>query len=249
MSSDSLGDRMKGYESVPKYRLTPRTPVMMRLDGRAFHTFTRRFERPFDLAFNVPMWMTARYLCKNIAGARLAYVQSDEISLLLADWRSQNTQPWFDYEVQKLCSIGAAMATAEFSRMMVDTDRVDHARPGAFPQFDCRVWNLPPSEVVNYFIWRQQDATRNSISSLAQSKFLAKELHCVNTGGMQDMLMAQHGVNWNDCPIPQKRGVCIRKSLDAEGHWTWLLDEAIPVFTQDRGYVEQWLSFPEDSDE
>lgn len=246
MSSDSLGDRMKDYESVPKHRLTPRTPVMMRLDGRAFHTFTRRFERPFDWTFNRAMWTTAAYLCRGIAGARLAYVQSDEISLLLTDYRTQNTQPWFDYEVQKMCSVGAAMATAEFGRIMIDFGYADVSQSGSLPQFDCRVWNLPPPEVVNYFIWRQQDATRNSISSLAQSKFSAKQLHCVNTGGMQDMLMAE-GINWNDCPVPQKRGVCIRKSQDDNGRWTWKVDEAIPIFTQDRSYVEQWLTFPEDS--
>jgi tRNA(His) 5'-end guanylyltransferase len=243
MSNDNLGDRMKDYESVTRVRLVPKMPVMIRLDGKAFHTLTRNMDKPVDFAFQKCMWKTAQHLCEQIQGVQVAYVQSDEITLLLVDYQSIKTQPWFDYEVQKICSIAAGMASAEFSEQL--------ERRGVF---DCRAWNLPAHEVVNCFIWRQQDATRNSISGLAQAHFSAKQLHGKNTSQMQDMLMLEKGINWNDCPVPQKRGVCVVKEtyealysgpagIDAYSavRTRWVVDEAIPIFTQDRSYIQRFV--------
>jgi len=250
MSKDSLGDRMKGYESVPRTRLVPKMPVLLRLDGKAFHTLTRGMEKPVDMAFQRSMWMTAQHLCEEIQGCRVAYVQSDEITLLLVDYQAIQTQGWFDYEVQKMCSIAAGMASAEFSQLL--------GRRGIF---DCRAWNLPREEVVNCFIWRQQDATRNSISGLAQAHFSAKQLHGKNTSQMQDMLMLEKGINWNDCPVPQKRGVCVVKEeyevpfsgpagVDAYSatRTRWVIDESIPVFTQDRSYIQKHVDVDVEDD-
>jgi tRNA(His) guanylyltransferase len=226
-----LGDRMKRYEAIAQTRLVPKVPALIRLDGKAFHTLTRGCDKPWDRQFQEAMLDAARYLCEGISGCRVAYVQSDEISLLLVDYQTVQTQGWFDYEVQKLCSVSAAMAAAKFSLTF-----------GRLAAFDARVWSLPIHEVANYFIWRQQDATRNSIASLAQAQFSAKQLHGQNSVAMQDLLIAK-GINWNDCPIPQKRGVCVVRetfAVDEAIRHRWVVDEAIPIFTENREYVERF---------
>lgn len=246
MNKDSLGDRMKGYEGVSKTRLVPKTPVLGRLDGKAFHTLTRGMEKPYDARFQRCMWAAALRLCKDVQGCRIAYVQSDEITLLLVDYQDPRTEAWFDYEVQKMCSVAASIATGtflkEFSRDFPDYE-------GNLPAFDARFWTLPEHEVVNCFIWRQQDAVRNSISGLAQAHFSHRELWSKSGPEMQEMLH-QRGVNWNDAPVPQKRGVCVVREtqpfvVSATGEETvrarWVVDEDIPTFTQARWYVERHL--------
>ena len=100
---DELGTRMKEfYESVPKTKLMRRTPVAIRIDGKAFHTFTRGFNKPFDDVLISAMQDTMKYLCKNIQGCVLGYTQSDEITLILVDYKRLNSSAWFDYEVQKM---------------------------------------------------------------------------------------------------------------------------------------------------
>jgi tRNA(His) 5'-end guanylyltransferase len=114
---DDLGTRMKTfYEEVPKTRLTRRTPVAIRIDGKAFHTFTRGFDKPFDEVLGNAMVATMKYLCENIQGCVFGYTQSDEITLILIDYQKLTSSAWFDYEVQKMCSIAASMATMEFNR-------------------------------------------------------------------------------------------------------------------------------------
>ena len=125
MKNDSLGDRMKKYEGVPKTALMRRNPVIIRIDGKAFHTFTRGFRRPFDNVLIESMQKTMKYLCEDIQGCKLGYYQSDEISLLLTDYENINTAAWFDYEVQKMCSIAASMATLAFNRYFGNNAMVD----------------------------------------------------------------------------------------------------------------------------
>lgn len=240
---DSLGDRMKGYESVPRTRLVPRMPVLLRLDGKAFHTLTRNMDKPVDEKFQQAMWETARHLCEEIQGCQVAYVQSDEITLLLVDYQTIKTQGWFEYEVQKMCSVAAGMASVQFSEWL-NTAGI----------FDCRAWNLPREEVVNCFVWRQQDATRNAIQMLGQSKFSHRQLHGKSCPVIQEMLFQEHGINFNDCPIPQKRGACIVKetytmqvvaSDEPVTRTRWVVDEAIPIFTQDRSYIQRFVDIEE----
>lgn len=255
MPSDALGDRMKMYEMVPRTRLVRRLPVVMRLDGKAFHTFTRKMERPYDERFQGAMWAAARHLCEEIQGCRVAYVQSDEISLLLTDWDSFGTDSWFDYQVQKMVSVAASICTGGFLRgLALHGIGIDLMFDGSnIPAFDARVWNLPRHEVVNYFLWRQQDASRNSILSLGQAHFSHKQLHGKNTSQVQDMLVLERQINWNDCPVPQKRGVCIVKEtfevpggdgVDSATRTRWVIDEDIPIFSQDRSYIERHLTEP-----
>lgn len=207
---DALGDRIKNqYESRTKYFLPRRTYTLIRLDGKAFHTFTKGFERPYDERLMAAMDYTTKMLCENVQGCKLGYVQSDEISLLLTDFDKITTSAYFDNNIQKIASVTASMASAYFNKYMwdngiIDTDKI------AF--FDSRVFSIAdPIEVENYFIWRQADAVRNSISMTAQSLYSHKELNGVSTEKMQDLCM-EKGVNWNDQPTGFKRGrMCIKE--------------------------------------
>jgi tRNA(His) guanylyltransferase len=206
---DALGARMKGqYEHRFRTFLPRRTYTILRLDGKAFHTYTRGLERPFDQQLMDDMAKTAQFLCQEISGTVFAYTQSDEISLLLTDFATTKTQAWFDGNVQKMVSVSAALATAKFNEL----------RPGKLAFFDSRAFIIPDrSEVANYFVWRQQDATRNSISMAAQAHFSHRELHRKSSAQMQDMLHDGPGINWNDYPARFKRGtvVCPVTSVEA----------------------------------
>lgn len=202
--STSLGDRMKEYEEVTRFILPRRTHTIIRVDGRAFHTYLKGAVKPFDFEFMECMKVVTRELCDEVTGTVLAYTQSDEISLLVTDFKRQDTQPWFGGVIQKMASNAASVSSAWLTRLRLEE------RP-AF--FDARVYTIPdPVEVANYFIWRQRDAVRNSISMVAQHHFSHKELQGKNGNEMQDMLFTQRGVNWNDLPEFCKRGrVCIRE--------------------------------------
>lgn len=274
---DSLGDRMKNnYENRSKTYLVRRMPVIIRLDGKAFHTFTRGMKKPYDKIFHNTMNATMEYLCENIQGCKLGYTQSDEITLLLTDYDTLDTDAWFDNNVQKICSVSASMATMAFNKLLdmnvndyyesiwdeviedweAPTEDVkyygklvDAVEKGAM--FDSRCFNIPEEEVTNCFIWRQQDATRNAIQMLGQCNFSHKELHGKSCNDIQDMLMTQKGINFNDMPTEFKRGVCCVKEkyaavdlatysgpTEAITRTRWVLDKEIPIFTQDRNYVE-----------
>lgn len=222
-----LGDRMKRYERVTDHALPIKTPVIIRVDGKAFHTFTRGCEKPWDARLVNAMCAAASALCEGIDGARFAYLQSDEISVLVADWSSLQSQPWLGYRLQKLCSVASSIATAEFNASMPMVK---------LALFDARAFSVPHHEVVNYFIWRQQDATRNSISGLAQSHFSHRQLHGKNTKAMQEMLHAERGINWNDLPAWQKRGYTVIKRPCGDDRTAWALEEP-PIFSQERGYI------------
>lgn len=251
-NNDSLGDRMKTYEDVTRYKVIRRTPVIIRLDGRAFHTFTKRLKDYDDTLTNTPfstlmhciMTETALAVMMGMQNAVFAYTQSDEISILLRDWDTHETQQWFDGVVQKICSISASLASTNFSYYFMDFTGEELARHNLVT-FDSRVYNLPKEEVCNYFIWRQQDASRNSVQMLGRHYFSQKIMHRKNLSQIQDMLMLEKGVNWNDIKTWMKRGSCIHTSsgttFDGKNFNTLVMDEDIPIFTQDRNYVERHL--------
>ena len=277
--NDELGKRMKEYyESIPKTRLMRRTPVAIRIDGKAFHTFTRGFDKPFDKVLIKSMQETMKYLCENIQGCVLGYTQSDEITLILVDYKNLNSSAWFDYEVQKMCSIVASMATMAFNKAFskafdewgreylpdwddgctnesVDENIMKFCKVYGNAQekgamFDARVFNIPKEEVTNLIYWRQLDATRNSIQMVGQANFSHKELQNKSCNMIQDMLMTERGINWNDYPTYQKRGSCCIKievedlvngRLNASG---WIIDKEIPIFKDDgREYIEKLINF------
>jgi len=220
MKNDALGDRMKEfYEDRTRIKLPRRTFTIIRIDGKAFHTYTRGLQRPFDQGLIEDMNATTAYLCKNIQGAKFGYVQSDEISLVLTDFDDLGTHAWFDNNLQKMASVAASMATAEFNRLrmmrLMRNSQIflepEHIKAMRMAEFDARVFQIPfIDEVENYFIWRQQDAVRNSISSVAQSLYSTRELHGKKTDDMQELIF-QKGINWNDYDFRMKRGAVITK--------------------------------------
>jgi len=254
----SLGNRMKeSYEGRTRFKLTRRTPTIIRVDGKCFSQYTKGLERPFDQGLMTDMDEVAKYLCKNIQGCKFAYIQSDEISLLLTDWDTLTTDAWFDYNVQKMCSVSASMATSKFNeqrikRVYLETsDKQLELEGFKFPklaEFDSRVFQVPYSEINNYFLWRQQDATRNSIASVAQSMYSHKELFQKNTDQMQEMIF-QKGTNWNNYIPYFKRGRVVKKVEVISNDTTrskWEVDTGIPVFSQSPDYLmsmipEIWL--------
>ena len=236
---DDLGTRMKEYEKRNQYYLQKRTPVAIRVDGRSFHTFTKGFKRPFDDILMKSMQETAKYMCENIQGAKFAYVQSDEITIILVDYDTLEADCWFNYRTDKLCSISASMATMAFNRVFVKNvdewgrlifpnwdeggtnEEVDvdllklndayQRAIGKGAMFDARCFNIPKEEVTNLIYWRQLDATRNSIQMVGQANFSHKELQNKSCNIIQDMLHEQKGINWNDYPTICKRGTaCIK---------------------------------------
>jgi tRNA(His) guanylyltransferase len=218
MQKQSLGDRMKAYENVTRYSLSPKSFVLARIDGKAFHTYTKGLERPFDDGFIDDMNQTAIALCKEIQNAKFAFVQSDEISILIHE-TEQDTCPWFDNNLQKMASVSASTATAAFNharlmRMLEAKEDIslDEIAKMRLASFDARFWTIPTlNEVVNYFMWRQQDATKNSISAVAQAKFSHKRLEGKSGDEKQEMLFQEFGINWNNFESGKKRGRFIEK--------------------------------------
>lgn len=236
MDTSDLAKRMKEYEYVSKTKLISRLPVILRLDGKSFHTFTKGFWKPFDEILIKTMQDTMKYLCENIQGCVLGYTQSDEITLVLINYEKLNSEPWFDYKVQKMCSIAASMCTMAFNKYFDlyakdyctyedskykymddvpnDVNEYMYALEKAHEKgamFDCRAFNLPKEEVTNCIYWRQLDATRNSIQMVGQANFSHKELQNKSCNQIQDMLFAKKGINWNDLDAYLKRGSCCVK--------------------------------------
>ena len=257
--NDTLGTRMKeNYENISKTKLLRRTPVAIRIDGKAFHTFTRGFKKPFDDILIQSMEETMLYLCKNIQGCVLGYHQSDEITLILTDYKKLNSDAWFDYEVQKLCSIAASMATMRFAQVFnqkvydfvsnnaslgVDDEKTysgalyKAATNGAM--FDARCFNIPREEVTNLVYWRQLDAMRNSVQMVGQANFSHKQLNKKNQETIKKMLKEEKGIDWErDFATCYKRGTCCVRDYNGQ----WYVDTEIPIFKgEDRQYIEQLI--------
>ena len=263
MDKTTLGDRMKNnYENISRYYLTRRMPVIIRIDGKAFHTFTRGFKKPFDDIFVKTMQDTMKYLCENIQGCVLGYTQSDEISLVLVDYAELTTDAWFGNNLQKMCSVSASIATMAFNKFFYINIPADEENSGTYykalekgAMFDSRVFTIPKEEVCNALIWRQQDATRNSIQSVGQANFSQKELHGKSCNNIQNMLMIYKGINWNDYATTLKRGSCCIKVDDGLTEYDeagnicgytqrskWIIDNEIPIFSQNRNYIEKLIN-------
>lgn len=206
---DALGDRMKEYESQTAHRLMPLVPAIARLDGRAFHSWTKGLNRPFDHSFTCIMTWVTEYLVEE-TNANIGYTQSDEITLI---WHNTDpkSQIFFNGRVSKMTSILAAMASTKFNQYADSMFTNEFLENKPLALFDCRVWNVPnPTEAINVLIWREKDATRNSLQMLAQSHFSHKQLQNKNSSQIHDMLH-EIGVNWNDLSSVYKKGTYIQR--------------------------------------
>lgn len=282
MSNHNLHIRMKEYEYVTRNYLTKRTPVVIRIDGKAFHTFTRGFVKPFDEVLVNTMQQTMKYLCENIEGCVFGYTQSDEISLVLCDYKKLTSEAWFNANLQKICSVSSSMATLAFNRFFAENDaewrkreflRIDKIEDSAEKEsqrelmsryckahdkaaamgalFDSRAFNIPKEEVNNYFLWRQNDATKNSIASTAQAHFSHKRLEGKNSSDMQELLWAEKGINWNNLDVHLKRGSCCMKctaTYETENgkpytRSKWLINTNMPILSKDTDYINSLVIF------
>lgn len=232
MQKSSLGDRMKRYEGISNIHLTRRMPLIIRLDGKSFHSYTKGFERPHDpLMLNATI-SAAQGLIKEIQCAKLIYMQSDEMSVLINDYEKFETQAWFDKNLQKIVSVSASVVTAYFNKYMW----ANGIKKTAF--FDSRAFVIPREEACNALIWRQQDAERNSVSSLAQTHFSHKYLHEKTCDDMKRILREEKGIDWDTLPIYRKRGWCVIKDSSSPNG---IIDLEIPRFQENREYIEKHL--------
>jgi tRNA(His) guanylyltransferase len=212
MKNDGLGDRCKQYELAEAGRRAMRgIPLMARLDGRAFHTFTRGLQRPYEQRLSTVMIETARYLVQDLT-AIVAYTQSDEITLAWYEASTSASDYLFDGRFQKLASVLAGAASARFVKLVAQhlPEKSDET-----PHFDCRVWQVPTlGDAADVFVWREDDATKNSITMAALAHYSESEIEGVSGNAKQEMLW-QKGVNWNDFPAFFKRGTYLqRRTVD-----------------------------------
>ncbi len=226
MSHNEFDKRMKSYEAIFCQKIVPHFPTILRIDGKCFHNFTKGCERPFDHVLMEGM-IKATMAVYDEFHYRLAYGQSDEVSILIYH-PDTITQEDFQGKVFKLCSIASSVFTAHFNKYWSEKGRHDK-----IAYFDCRVFQMPEEEVVNYFIWRQKDAVRNSIQMLGQANFSHKELHGCSCSQIQDKLMLEKGINWNDLGVYDKQGWCVDKRK--------YTDYYIPKFTENREYIQKYL--------
>ena len=245
MVTDTLESRMKNYEQ--KFKLPEYLPVIVRVDGRAFHTLTRSMNKPFDIKLIDVMNEVGVALCKEVQNCRMAYIQSDEISLLL--YQKRDSQPWFGNEIQKIASITASIASSVFT---ASYDSSEHKTPVV--AFDSRAFVLPPHEVTNYFIWRQSDWIRNSIQMMGRAYFSHRELNGVSTDGIIELLETKD-LHWDNLFTYLKRGRAIIKVKTMEliepvdgnpnddyyERSRWTVENNIPLFTDDRDFIESKL--------
>lgn len=242
---DPLGTRMKQYEIDVRQYLPSKAYTVLRLDGKAFHTYTKGLKRPFDMDLIEDMDNTAKYLCENIQGCKLGYVQSDEITLVLTDFDKEETSSWYNGEVQKMVSVASGLATSKFNhlrtlRIVKDfeldygdqspneiaeqsyMDLVEIIENMKLAEFDARCWSIPREdvwEVWNNLIWRVQDCRRNSVSSVGQSMYSANQLHKVTTKQLIEKLKDEKDYDWNDLDDSLKNGRLIVKEKVSDSRY------------------------------
>ena len=214
---DNLGDRMKGYESCAQSVFIKRMPVIFRLDGKGFSKYTKPLKNsglpdPFNRDMKHIMQVTLQHLCGNIQNVVFGYTQSDEISLYLKDWTEYETQQWFGGKQSKIESISASMATAVFNNTKARGQYCPEVNE-PFAMFDSRAFNIPREDVTNYFLWRQKDCTRNSVSMLAQHYFSHKRLQGQSVDQMKKMLQTNHNISWDNLEDWKKYGMCWAKDI------------------------------------
>lgn len=266
---DEFGNRMKLYENKARIYLEPKTPVIIRIDGKAFHTFTRGFQKPFDEIFMEAMRETMKYLCENIQGCVFGYTQSDEITLVLIDYQNENSASWFNYNIQKCSSVAASMATMKFNTefkslaimepfrdqsergIKINDARLKAIKKGAM--FDARAFNMPKNEVANCILWRQTDAARNSTLMVGLHMFSQKQILGKSCSEIREMLITERGVDWSKLPSYKRHGCCCtKKQVDVGGaiRNKWEIDLEMPMlYRLDRKLVNDLIGYTEEMEE
>lgn len=248
-TKDLMGNRFKAYEACSSMYLIPGTPKVIRLDGKAFHTFTKGCEQPYDWSIMSAMAAGAIAVMKEIGGsARLAYIQSDECSIVINDKPRIESSPWFDNNLVKMATVSASIMSVNFSKTFHDS-RIMNVKEGIDPStipfkpayFDARVFQVPNVwEMNNAILWRQFDAIKNSKSQYARHYFSQKQVHEKNGDQKVTMMKEQHGFDWNTAPTWTKRGIVIRRGTMGK----FEIDTEIPEFKIDRDYLAKIYEVP-----
>lgn len=255
----SLNMRMKGYEKQSRVYLKEKEPVIIRIDGKGFSKYTKGFKKPFDKILMETMFETTKFLCANIQNCQVAYTQSDEITLLLVDYINEKADAWFKNNIQKLCSISSSMATLAFNKSFIQIVEKYHQEDLIsneeyefykskyhLAMFDSRAFNLPKEEVVNCFIWRQEDCIRNSIQMLGRANFSHKKLDGVNTLNIKKLLKEELNIDWEELSVHLKRGAIIHKHefFNEETNTIrkkWMLLDDTPVFSKQKEFINNYV--------
>ena len=255
----SLSVRMKKYEKQSRVYLEEKTPVIIRIDGKGFSKYTRGFKKPFDKILIETMFETTKFLCANIQNCQVAYTQSDEITLLLVDYINEKTDAWFNNNLQKLCSVSSSMATLAFNKSFIqivekyhqeqfisDVEYEFYKTKYHLAMFDSRAFTLPKEEVVNCFIWRQEDCIRNSIQMLGRANFSHKKLDGLNTLEIKNLLKDELNIDWEELLVHSKRGAIVYKCefFNTETNtirkkWT-VLDDT-PIFSKQKEFINHYV--------
>lgn len=230
MQFKNLEDKCLYYRGLTNYKLLPGSYVIVMLDGRSFSKLIKnKFNKPFDDNFIDMMNETAKYVCENVQGCKLAYVQSDEISLVLTDFDTPTTDAFFGYRLCKMQSIIASLATAKFNQLMLSHNLEKHSYDALLEdgadtlysvkdairavdnatlyQFDCKCWNVPNiNDVFAWFLYRQIDCVRNSKQQTAQTYLPHKMLLNLDTDAQLGLLIEEKGIDWNCYPMGHKYG-------------------------------------------
>ena len=258
---DSLGNRMKAYESVNEHYLVPKMPFIIRVDGKAFHTFTKHFKKPFDSIMEQAMKATLQSLCKDIPGCVLGYTQSDEITLICTYSDRIVSEAWFKGRIEKIVAISAAKATKYFNKhyreAVLDSEIQDmktvYQKKFDEAEFDARVFNLPEWDCINNVIWRQQDAIRNSVEMVGHCFYSARELNHVNTTQIKEKLRIEHDIIWDIYPEYNKWGTyCHKVQKEKEAHGKvvtrniWEIEEYPIVIQENREWFSEITGLKED---
>lgn len=262
----TLGERMKKYECVTRNYLTNKIPIIIRIDGKAFHKFTKGLDKPCDTIFMEAMKETTIELCKQIQGTIIGYTQSDEISLVLMNTSNKNSELWFNNNLSKIISISASMATLEFNKAFAkfgilyevknfkDIDKKKYSKKYMTANFDSRAFNIPREEIINYFIWRQRDCQKNAVNSAARTIFSHKQILGLNQKQLKEKMLTEKEINFDVCYADAfKNGITIikepkerigydkfgKKCSTISNQWTE--KNGTIIFEADRDKLEEYL--------
>ena len=266
----TLGSRMKKYEYVTRSYLVNRIPIIIRIDGKAFHRFTRGFNKPCDIIFMESMKKTTVELCKQVQGTVMGYTQSDEISLVLMNTSNKNSELWFNNNLSKIISVSASIATVEFNKAFMDLgvqyeldnnvlfdnkkNNCKYSSKYMTANFDSRAFNIPREEIINYFIWRQRDCQKNAVNSAARTIFSHKQILGLNQKQLKEKMLTEKEINFDVCYADAfKNGITIIKEpkerigYDKFGKKCstisnqWTEKNGTIIFEADRDKLEEYL--------
>jgi len=255
----ALSKRMKNYENQSRVYLEEKTPVIIRIDGKGFSKYTRGFKKPFDKILMETMFETTKFLCANIQNCQIAYTQLDEITLLVVDYIHEKTDAWFNNNIQKLCSVSSSMATLAFYKSFIQIVEKHHQEQLIsddeyefyktkyhLAMFDSRAFTLPKEEVVNCFIWRQEDCVRNSIQMLGRANFSHKRLDGLNRLEIKNLLKAELNIDWEELSVYLKRGAIVYKNEFFNPKTNtirkkWMVLDDTPVFSKQKEFINHYV--------